>query len=201
MNAAIPQAVGDNNPIYLEQMDSWGSLPGMSSLDENQQLYAERLIGELAMQNPDGSIEKIERYAIKQALECMPTLREAANAVAAMRSGPCHCYLAFYGFGTSAQFLKIGITKHPEQRLYGIATGNPLDCLWVYTAKFSSRASAYRAEQMILKSQAFRKRRGEWISLESCDEAASRELADHLGIVSEGEDFALLTYRDGRAVA
>ena len=207
MNATISpvQATGDWSikGRDADQVFASSQMSGtyLDSLDENQRMYAERLMVTLLIQNPDADQDELARYVAGETLATVPTFKEAVRAISNMRADPCYCYLAFYGIGNTAQFLKIGMTKHPEQRLYGISTGNPLDCLWVYTAPFAGRHNAFGAEQTMLRHQSFRKRRGEWVNLDSCSEESSRELADHLGIVANGADFTMLTYRDGRAAS
>src|SRR5690348_12772036 len=164
MTFLVEQRDSFASPIYLEALDE-GERLTIEGLDGNQRLYAERLIETLIFQNPDGDHDKIRQYAIRQALETMPTTQEAAQQVAAMRIGPCYCYLGFYGLRGVASYMKVGMTGHPEQRLYNIATGNPLDCLWVFTTKIPSRSVARQAELAMLRSYAGHKRRGEWIDV------------------------------------
>lgn len=205
MTFLVEQRDSFASPIYLEALEE-GERLTIEALDGNQRLYAERMIETLIFQNPEGDHDKIRLYAIRQALEIVPTTREAAEQVAAMRVGPCYCYLGFYGLHGVASFLKIGMTGHPERRLYSFSTGNPLDCLWVFTTKIPSRTVARQAELAMLRSYADHKRRGEWVDVGRCEregaEAIARELAVVVSEVTGQEaNFSLLSYRDGRAAA
>lgn len=168
-------------------------------LDTNQRVVAERLIDSWAIDYPNLLPEEIVEMAIQAARTNAGTAKDAADRIAEMRNGPNYCYLAFYGRGGAAQYMKVGYSAHPEQRLYGIATGNPLDCLWAFTAPFPTRKSAYAAEQAILREISGHKRRGEWIEIEAGDPEATA-LARQLGELV-GSQFQPFAYRDGRAAA
>ena len=179
---------------------------GIDSLDGNQAIRAERIVRHLLTLDPSSDLEEATSYAVKQARDSVPTTKQAAMAVAEMRNGPTYCYLAFYGLDGCASFLKIGISNHPERRMYGIATGNPFDCLWVFAARFASRKIAYAVEQSLIRHFHSKKRRGEWFQIDGVDEVAARSIASDVGVfsseVANGRaEFSLLGYTDGRSVA
>lgn len=191
------------------QPEYWGErvmYRDMGILDDNQRLRAERIVRRLLAQDPGAELDDVTNYAIKQARETVPTIKQAAMAVAELRNGPTYCYLAFYGLRGVASFLKVGISNHPERRMYGIATGNPLDCLWVFAARFVSRSVARSVEQALIRHFSARKRRGEWLHLDGVSEEAATGMARQMGILA-GEvskspvRFGLLGYTDGRSVA
>jgi hypothetical protein len=182
--------------------DEWEIVPGepqISDLDSNRVPLAERLVDQLSMTDPNADASEILAAAISIAERNVPTAKEASQRIVGLRNGPTYCYLAFYGRDGAGQYLKIGMTSHPEQRLYELATGNPLDCLWVYAACFDTRRQAYAAEQSLLRELVEHKRRGEWIEV-TTDAGSSAAFARQLGAVVNG-DFMPLSYRDGREAA
>lgn len=175
-------------------------------LDDNQRLHAERIAQRLMFLDPDADATEIVTYAVKEALQNIPTTREAVKAIAAMRKGNVYCYLAFHGLNGVAEFLKIGMTNHPERRIYGMATGNPLDCLWVFAGALPSRRAAYHVEQTLLRHMSEYRRRGEWIAVDNIGAELAASMARQLGMMAkEAEaafsEFSLLRYTDGRAAA
>lgn len=175
-------------------------------LDDNQRLYAERIAQRLMFLEPDADTTEIVNYVVAQAAHNVPTTQQAVDAIAAMRKGPAYCYLAFHGLDKVARFLKIGMTNHPERRMYEMATGNPLDCLWVFAGKLPSRRAAFHVEQTLLRHMSEHRRRGEWIVVDSLNVALAESLARQLGMVArDAEDafpgFSLLRYTDGRVAA
>jgi hypothetical protein len=174
-------------------------------LDSNHKAMAERYLDQIALDYPEIDPQEIVARAIAVAQANLPTAKEAARNIAEMRKGAVYCYLAFYGLRGQCQFLKVGMTAHPEQRLYGIATGNPLDCLWVYISRLPTRGQAYRVEQSILRHLSDHKRRGEWIEV-ACDAEGAAGIAREMaglaaGIYPEAGAFSILSYRDGREAA
>lgn len=175
-------------------------------LDDNQRLHAERTAQRLLLLEPDADATEIVNYAVQRAARDIPTTQQAVKAIAAMRKGPAYCYLAFHGMDGVAQFMKIGMTNHPERRMYGMATGNPLDCLWVFAGILPSRRAAYHVEQTLIRHMAEYRRRGEWIVVQNIDANLATSMARQLGMVAkEAEasfaEFKLLRYTDGRAAA
>ena len=175
-------------------------------LDDNQRLYAERIARRLMLLDPDADATEVVTYAVRQASANVPTTQQAVKAIAAMRRGPAYCYLAFHGMDGIAQFLKIGMTNHPERRIYGMATGNPLDCLWVFAGVLPSRRAAYHVEQTLLRHMSEHRRRGEWIVVRDVGAELAASMARQLGMVAKDaepafSEFALLRYTDGRAAA
>jgi hypothetical protein len=161
-------------------------IPQISDLDSNRVPMAERLVDQFAMTYPMADAIDIVTAAIDVAERNLATAKEAAQRIVELRSGPTYCYLAFYGRNGAGQYMKVGMTSHPEQRLDSIATGNPLDCLWVYTAEFDTRGKAYGAEQAALRSLADHKRRGEWIEV-TTDAEAAKAIARQLGDLVKGD--------------
>lgn len=168
----------------------------LCELDSNQRARAERAVDRLSFTNPEDDAGQLVEAAIAEGLR-MPTAREAANGIAELRNGPAYCYLAFHGIDGVAQFVKVGMTRHPEQRMYNMATGNPLDCLWVYVCQLQTASAAYGVEQKLLRHMASHKRRGEWLSIGAADEAMAASIAQGLADVA-GAPFTLLGYTDGR---
>lgn len=185
-----------------EIMERWGCA---LAVDANQAPTYERLLEQSAVRYPNAEIENLAAYAAGVARETVPTAKDAAMAIAEMRL-PGYCYLSFCGVEGVAQYMKIGMSTHPEQRLYNMATGSPLDCLWVYTVRLPTRRAAYRAEQTLLKHMAEHKRRGEWVEVGQVRADGAADLARHLsGVLRDafpnGGEFELLGFRDGRAAA
>lgn len=172
-------------------------------IDSNQQATAERVMDRLTINNPFADEAWIAQEAVRQARDNLPTRKEAAEQIAQLRDGPAYCYLAFHGLDDIAQFVKVGMTRHPEQRLYGMATGNPLDCLWVFVCRAPTTRAAYHIEQTLLRHLSEHKRRGEWITLGSINAEAAAALARSMGDLAksteaEADGFVLLGYTDGR---
>jgi hypothetical protein len=169
------------------------------NLDTNQQVVFERILPGLYDQNPYADEVNLNQHAGEVARATVPSVAEATRGIIEMRNGPTYCYLAFYGRSGESQYLKIGMTSHPESRLYGMATGNPLDCIAAYVAKFPTRSATYAAEQSLLRLLVSHKRRGEWIEV-TADYDAAAGMAGSLG-GAIGAEFAVLSYRDGREAA
>ena len=159
---------------------------GDPQLDANQQGAFERALQGLAAYPADP--ELIAEAAAEAVRATIPTARDAARAIAAMRSDPTYCYLAFHGVGGVASFLKVGISRHPERRLYGMATDNPLDCLWAFVTKLPSGPRAYHVEQTLLRHMAAHKKHGEWLTVGRTDEHAAFALARQLSEVARGAE-------------
>lgn len=190
--------------IYAEAfLESERRVARLADLDSNQRTYAERLFDHMALVDQEATAEEVAARAMNTAMQNLPTAKEAAEQIAALRNGHAYCYLAFYGMGGTAQYMKIGMTRHPEQRLYGMATGNPLDCLWVFVCKLPTVRAAYHVEKSLLRHMEDHKRRGEWLEVGETDEAGAIGLARQLGEVASSfepgaGEFTLLGYRDGR---
>lgn len=195
--------------LYAEELSAEEEaelLYGSPIVDSNQQHTFDNIVQRLFDTNPNGDPTDMIRYAAEQARKELETAEVAARKIADIRKGPAYCYMAFHGLGATAQFAKVGMTRHPEQRMYDMATGNPLDCLWVFVCRASSVRAAYRIEQGLLRHLEPQKRRGEWITLGSLDADGAAALARSMsGLAStldpESEGFELLSYRDGRQVA
>ena len=171
------------------------------SADSNQRATKERIIQQRMEANPALDVWEAEESVRDD--ELPPTARDAARGILALRLGPTFCYLAFHGAGGAAQYLKVGVSRHPEQRLYGMATGNPLDCLWAFVCRVEHGRVARRIEARILAHLADHKRRGEWLETGQTDKAGAEALARQLSqfakdIDSSAGDFEPLEYRDGR---
>lgn len=81
------------------------------------------------------------------------------------RRRPHYCYLAFFGSGDTAHFLKVGISVTPQTRIKGFACGNPLKPLWSLAVECSSLAEARLIEQGTLRFLADKRVEGEWVRL------------------------------------
>lgn len=189
--------------LYAEAVTAgYYANPRLDDLDSNQRAFAEKAMDTLAFTHPLATEDFILCEAMRQAVANLPLRQDAARSISEMRAGPAYCYLAFHGLDGIAQFLKIGMSRHPERRLYGMATGNPLDCLWAFTAKLPTAKQAYHAEQSLLRHMEERKRRGEWIEIGATDEAGAVALARQLGAVMleaepDAGEFTPFGYRDG----
>lgn len=180
---------------------------GDPRLDANQQPAFDRALERLSIAKPFTDEADLRAEAAEIARRELEPAEAVARRIAEMRTSGAYCYLAFHGIGSLASFVKVGMTRHPEQRLYGLATGNPLDCLWVYVCKAQDSRAAYHIEQRLLRELEPHKRRGEWVSLgQGATAAEAREFAKTMtGIAKSAEeragDFELFSYGDGRAVA
>jgi hypothetical protein len=188
-------------PETIEEVNS--ALPRLEDLDSNQRGFAERLIDRLYLHYPEGDSDRLVEAAVKGARANLAPARVAAKRIAEMHNGPAYCYLAFYGRDGIASFVKVGMTRHPEKRLYGMATANPLDCLWVYVSKLPVAKAAYHVEHALHRHLDASKRRGEWFEVGETDEAAAQALARQLHTVAtdadkDASEFTLLGYTDGR---
>lgn len=170
---------------YLTPEEEQQLFAGYPVVDGNQQAAFDRIVERLFVEFPAANEELLMQAALREAMESVPTVEEAAKAIAAMRAWPGFCYLAFHGSRGRAQFLKVGISRHPEKRLYGMATNNPLDCLWAFTVKLPSAKRAYAVEQEILRHLASHHRKGEWFEIEA-DRDDALSLARVLSAVAQG---------------
>lgn len=190
--------------IYPETVeDVHSALPRLEDLDSNQRGLAERLIDRLYMHYPEGDTDRIVEAAVRGAVCNIKTAKVAAKEIAALHNGPAYCYLAFYGLDGVASFVKVGMTRHPEKRLYGMATGNPLDCLWVFVSRLPVATAAYHVEKALHRHLEPNKRRGEWFEVGETDRAAADGLARQLHVIAldadaNASEFTLLGYTDGR---
>lgn len=178
-------------------------LYGSPLLDTNQEATFSRVLQRLFDTNPLADETWLIQEAARQARASVETAASAAEQIAEMRSGPAYCYLAFHGMDGIAQFAKVGMSRHPERRLYGMATGNPLDCLWVYVCKLPTARAAYHVEQSLLRHMEAQRRRGEWITLGRIEQDAAAALARSMGELAqslepEAGEFAPLGSCDGR---
>jgi hypothetical protein len=174
----------------------------IDDLDANQRKAAEMFLDRLMFTEPHETMDELVHRAIASASEYAPTAREAADRIAEMRSGPAYCYLAFYGLDDTANYMKVGMTRHPESRLYGMATGNPLDCLWVFVSRLPVARMAFHVEQHLHHHLAEHRRRGEWFSVGNTTRESADALARQLHEValvaeSDASEFTLLGYGDG----
>lgn len=108
----------------------------------------------------------------------------------------CYMYLAYFGVDGAASFVKVGVSRDPAFRMTGIATGNPLDRLWVFAAKFPSRKDAMRVERQVHAHLSESRRRGEWFRLDSLDEQACRHHALAIKETFIGRDAGLFEVRE-----
>lgn len=172
---AAVEVVAEDNPLDPQ-------------LDPNQEGTFDRAMAALVFANPDADAEWLAEEAAAIARECTPTARQAAHRIAAMRSLPTYVYLAFYGVGSNAQYVKVGMTRHPEQRLSALSTHNPLPCLWVFTSELPGPTRAYAVEQGLLRHFADRRVHGEWIGVDATDAEAAFALARQVTRVARDFD-------------
>lgn len=93
-------------------------------------------------------------------------------------------YLAFFGVGGVAEYLKIGIAKNVKFRMDGHATSNPFEQMWVYSAMFGSRLQAGAVERALISSQAEHNIKGEWIRVNIASTGEATRLAESLAEVA-----------------
>lgn len=175
----------------------------IADLDPNQRKHAERVLDELLFTEHGAPTDELVDRAISAAMECVPTAQDAAERILSMRFGPAYCYLAFFGLDDTASYMKIGMSRHPEQRLYGMGTDNPLDCLWVFVSRLSCTRAAFHAEQFLHRHLAGHRRKGEWFAIGNTDRTGADGLARQLSaVILSAEDdagpFTLLGTTDGR---
>lgn len=175
----------------------------IDDLDANQRKHAERILDNLTFSEPYPQMDELVERAIASALENVPTARDAAEQIASMRFGPSYCYLAFFGLDETANYMKIGMSKHPEQRLYSMGTDNPLDCIWVFTSRLPCTRAAFHVEQVLHRHMADHRRKGEWFAIGNTELSGAEGLARQLfsialGAEPEAQEFALLGTTDGR---
>ena len=155
-----------------------------AKVDSNQQATFDREVQRLLDNNQDMDMPEALDIALSVVRGNIPTLSEAAGAIAAMRKGTTYCYLAFYGLNEIASYMKVGVSRHPERRIYDIATGNPLDCLWVYFLACPSSEKAFSIEKKLLNHLKENKRRGEWLNVGATNRPSAESLARQLGGVA-----------------
>lgn len=154
-------------------------------VNSNQRAALERRLDSLD-EAPDGEVEdEVFEAACADIAATVPTTRDVASAIAQMRAGPVYVYLAFFGLSGICKYVKIGMSNHPESRVYGFTTGNPFDFQAIYACKFPTRRAAYAAEQSLLRRMANNSRRGEWLELEEFPIELAQNAADHIG----GQDY------------
>lgn len=86
------------------------------------------------------------------------------------------------------QYVKVGMSDHPEKRVTSHATSCPLSIISFHTAEFIGRANAYRAEKTILRKLAHLHCKGEWLRAEKDGDidvilCAAKDVAPHLAEV------------------
>lgn len=175
----------------------------IDDLDHNQRKHAERVLDDLVFTEPHPLMDELVDQAVQSAIDNVPTAREAAEQIASIRFGPAYCYLAFFGLEGTASYMKIGMSKHPEQRLYSMGTDNPLDCLWVFVSRLPCTRAAFHVEQFLHRHLNEHRRKGEWFAIGNTDMAGAEGLARQLSSVAlaaedEAGDFILLGTTDGR---
>ena len=175
----------------------------IDDLDPNQRKHAERILDNLTFTESYPQMDELVGQAIESALECVPTAREAAEQIASLRFGPSYCYLAFFGLDETANYMKVGMSRHPEQRLYSMGTDNPLDCLWVFVSRLPCTRAAFHVEQTLHRHLSEHRRKGEWFAIGNTELAGAEGLARQLfGVAQaaepEAQDFTLLGTTDGR---
>jgi hypothetical protein len=162
--------------------------------DANQSLYADRLAERILDDRQDLSPDEAADIAIVKARACIPTAHDAAQAIAAGRNGPAYCYLAFFGTANRCQYVKVGLSSHPERRMQSILTGNPLDLLALYACRQPTRALALAVEKSMLYATQSINCRGEWLRIDECDRANIPAAVDALAGGGAGPDGARLRF-------
>jgi hypothetical protein len=104
-------------------------------------------------------------------------------------------YLAFYGHGRHANYLKIGIASDVRGRLASHTTSNPVPMLWAWTAGFNARPDAYGIESALLKHMSPDKLHGEWVSVGGFSEQATGALVESLAEVATASHGQLVRFR------
>lgn len=150
-------------------------------VDSNQAALADRLADRYIEGCPDQDLHDLVNAACERAAKLLPTRRQAAIDIADIRKGPVWCYLAFFGIGGRCKYVKVGMSSHPEMRIYGMTTGNPLDLTAIYACRFASRRQAYAAEQTLIHTLASIGRRGEWVEIDECAFADIPSVAQGMG--------------------
>lgn len=84
------------------------------------------------------------------------------------------CYLAFFGDGDEASYVKIGMSRSPSCRVKGLATGNPLKHLWTFACALPATRDACAVERAILDYHADRRAQGEWVAIDRCGYDAAK---------------------------
>lgn len=153
---------------------------GCYDVDTNQQATFDRAVERMLDSDMTLQIDDANKIALSMVRSNIPTASQAANAIAAMRNGPTFCYLAFYGLDGIASYMKVGVSRHPERRMYDMGTGNPLDCLWVFCVRCASSKQAFATEKKLLRHLADHKRRGEWVEVGKTDRESATGLARQL---------------------
>jgi len=149
------------------------------SIDSNQAGLAQRISERLYSERPTAPEHELVQEANERAAEVLPTAREAARGISMLRTGPTYCYLAFFGTKGRCRYVKVGMSSHPEGRVYSLTTGNPFDLLAIYGCRFVSRGEAFSAEQSLLRALESIHCRGEWVEIDECG-------ADDIGAAAEG---------------
>lgn len=93
-------------------------------------------------------------------------------------------YLAFYGEGARATYLKIGIAKDVRARLKSHTTSNPIPMLWAYFAGFDARTEATKVESALLNHMKADRIHGEWVSVGEIAQAAATAIVESLAEVA-----------------
>jgi len=73
-----------------------------------------------------------------------------------------HCYLAFYGDGGEAKYVKVGISRDPKRRVKDFVTGNPLRVQWAFAAEIEGAREVELALHDHLRNY---NTQGEWFAL------------------------------------
>lgn len=93
-------------------------------------------------------------------------------------------YLAFYGEGDRADYMKVGVSKNVHARMKGIRTGNPLPLLYLYSVAMDGRRRALSVESAILDHVEGSRITGEWAKLGRMSEGAVEAVVASLGEVA-----------------
>lgn len=83
------------------------------------------------------------------------------------RASRRYCYIGFFGDGSTATRMKVGLSKNPTTRLKAVATGKKP--IWAFACQLADVKVAYKVEQAILEFYRDRRAEGEWVDIEATD--------------------------------
>jgi hypothetical protein len=105
--------------------------------------------------------------------ECVKAHLEACDPHRKFRR---YAYLAFFGDGQQATYMKVGISKDPNERFKGLTTGNPLKLMWCFACDLANTAVALRVEKAVLHHFKEQRAQGEWVSIGPASYEAATQL-------------------------
>lgn len=97
---------------------------------------------------------------------------------------PSSVYLAFFGEGGEARYLKIGIAENVAVRMSTHRSSCPLPCVRLLAVELQSRGEAVALEAHLLSHMAADRMHGEWVRVSDADgpiESLNRAASDFCG--------------------